>query len=215
MPLKKDLILGRIVVERGFVTEKQLEECYAIQAAVTADPDSTSAGIVMRPLIGILLDKGFVSHEQAAGVLEEQQRRVKVIEDQARQARIELGLGQLLVKYNKATQLQINKCLEIQKKMEEQGRTPVPRLGELLMEHGFVDAKTIQEVLRIQQKEVLLCTNCGKQFNVIGVEPGKAYKCRECGGIMMTREMLDSVGAEETMHGFELPTADAPPPADS
>jgi len=37
--------------------------------------------------------------------------------------------------------LQINKCLEIQLKMAEKGVSPIPRLGELLVEHGFVDKK--------------------------------------------------------------------------
>ena len=63
----------------------------------------------------------------------------------------DLEFGQLLVKLNKATQNQVNKCLEIQEKMAVQGRTPVPRLGELLVSHGYVDAKTVDEVLGLQK----------------------------------------------------------------
>ena len=64
----------------------------------------------------------------------------------------DLEFGQLLVKLNKATQNQVNKCLEIQQKMAAAGRDPVPRLGELLVSHGYVDAKTVEEVLSLQKR---------------------------------------------------------------
>jgi hypothetical protein len=64
----------------------------------------------------------------------------------------DLEFGQLLVKLNKATQNQVNKCLELQQKMAAEGRDPVPRLGELLVSHGYVDAKTVEEVLNLQKR---------------------------------------------------------------
>ena len=62
----------------------------------------------------------------------------------------DLEFGQLLVTLNKATQNQVNKCLELQAKFAAEGKNPVPRLGELLVSHGYVDAKTIEEILKIQ-----------------------------------------------------------------
>ena len=64
----------------------------------------------------------------------------------------ELEIGQLLVKHNRATQNQVNKCLEIQDKLSREGRTPLPRLGELLVSYGYVDAGTIDELLRLQRR---------------------------------------------------------------
>jgi len=64
----------------------------------------------------------------------------------------ELEIGQLLVKHNRATQNQINKCLEIQDKLAREGKTPLPRLGELLVSHGYVDAGTIEELVRLQRR---------------------------------------------------------------
>jgi len=63
----------------------------------------------------------------------------------------DLEFGQLLVKLNKATQNQVNKCLEIQAKKAAEGKGPVPRLGELLVSHGYVDAVTVAEVLALQK----------------------------------------------------------------
>ena len=64
----------------------------------------------------------------------------------------DLEFGQLLVKLNKATQNQVNKCLELQAKYAAEGKAPVPRLGELLVSHGFVDARTVADVLDLQHK---------------------------------------------------------------
>ena len=110
------------------------------------------------------------------------------------------------MKDNLATQLQINKCLEIQLKMAEKGTMPIPRVGELLVEHGFVDRKTVADVLKLQSKNVLYCTACARQYNVVGLEEGRAYRCKECGGVMLRREVLDTLKAEDTMFGFEMPT---------
>lgn len=63
----------------------------------------------------------------------------------------DLEFGQLLVKLNKATQNQVNKCLEIQAKAAAEGKQPVPRLGELLVSHGYVDARTVEETLALQR----------------------------------------------------------------
>ena len=64
----------------------------------------------------------------------------------------DLEFGQLLVKLNKATQNQVNKCLELQAKLAAAATGPVPRLGELLVQHGYVDAKTVDEILALQRR---------------------------------------------------------------
>ena len=90
--------------------------------------------------------------------------------------------------------------------MAEKGTMPIPRVGELLVEHGFVDRKTVADVLKLQSKNVLYCTACARQYNVVGLEEGRAYRCKECGGVMLRREVLDTLKAEDTMFGFEMPT---------
>ena len=65
----------------------------------------------------------------------------------------DLEFGQLLVKLNKATQNQVNKCLELQAKLKAAGTGPAPRLGELLVQHGYVDARTVDEILALQRRD--------------------------------------------------------------
>ncbi len=192
----KDLLLGQIAVERGLISKAQLEDCVRAQQKEK----------VPQPLGGLLVSRGLLKDEQLAGLLGEQSRRVEVLESFKKLQKADYLFGQLLVKDNLATQLQINKCLEIQLKMAEKGVTPIPRVGELLVEHGFVDRKTVADVLKLQSKNVLYCTACARQYNVVGLEEGRAYRCKECGGVMLRREVLDTLKAEDTMFGFEMPT---------
>jgi predicted RNA-binding Zn-ribbon protein involved in translation (DUF1610 family) len=203
----KDLLLGQLAVEKGYLTKAQLAEVMKEQQGGSNDPDATASPTKsVRPLGTLLLAKGFLKEQQLVSLLEEQSRRLEAVKNVQKLQKVDYLFGQLLVKYNLATMLQINKCLEIQLKMAEKGTTPIPRLGELLVEHGFVDKKTVADVLKMQDKDILFCTGCGRQYNVVGLEEGKAYKCKECGGVMLRRAMLESLRADETTFGFEMPT---------
>lgn len=203
----KELLLGQIAVEKGFLTRAQLAEVIKEQTGSTTDPNATiSPSKAPRPLGTLLLSKGFLKEQDLVALMEEQTRRLEAIRNCQNLQKVEYLFGQLLVKNNLATMLQINKCLEIQIKMAEQGKTPIPRLGELLVDHGFVDKKTVADVLKMQDKDILFCTGCGRQYNVVGLEEGKAYKCKECGGVMLRRALLESLRADETAFGFEMPT---------
>ncbi len=204
----KDLLLGQLAVEKGFLTKAQLDDVVKEQQGDgKVDPNATvSPSKSTRPLGTLLLSKGLIKEKDLVSLLEEQGRRLESVKNVQKMQKVEYLFGQLLVKYNLATMLQINKCLEIQIKMAEKGVTPIPRLGELLVEHGFVDKKTVADVLKMQDKDVLFCTGCGRQYNVVGLEEGKAYKCKECGGVMLLRGLLESLKADETTFGFEMPT---------
>jgi len=205
----KDLLLGQLAIEKGLLTQAQLSEVMKDQQDGKVDPNATvspSSDKGGRPLGTLLLSKGLIKEQDMVALLEEQSRRLESVKNVQKMQKVEYLFGQLLVKFNLATMLQINKCLEIQLKMAEKGVTPIPRLGELLVEHGFVDKKTVTDVLKMQDKDVLFCTGCGRQYNVVGLEEGKAYKCKECGGVMLKRALLESLKADETTFGFEMPT---------
>ena len=206
----KDLLLGQLAIEKGLITAAQLAEVVKEQQDGTKeDPNATvspTSARGSRPLGTLLLAKGMIKEQDLVALLEEQSRRLESVKNVQKMQKVEYLFGQLLVKYNLATMLQINKCLEIQLKMAEKGVSPIPRLGELLVDHGFVDKKTVADVLKMQDKDVLFCTGCGRQYNVVGLEEGKAYKCKECGGVMLKRALLESLKADETAFGFEMPT---------
>jgi hypothetical protein len=191
---EKDRLLGRLAVEKGLLTEAQLEACVKEQEA--APPSPRSLGV-------LLVSKGLLSEQDLVALVEEQDRRSQTLEDYRSIREADFLFGQLLVKHNKATQLQVNKCLQVQKQMAEKGARPVPRLGEILVEHGFVDRATVAEILKLQDKQVLACAGCGRQFNVVGFEAGRTYRCEACGGTLARQSPPESLRADETWHGLE------------
>ena len=144
MPTPLDALLGRIAVERGLISEAQLESALRIQGAA---PEGS------RTLDSILKDQGVLSDRQLGELSEERERRMKTMAAYGEMSKEELEFGQLLVKHHRATQNQVNKCLEIQQKLAGEGRQPVPKLGELLVSHGYVDAATVEEMLKLQHKD--------------------------------------------------------------
>jgi hypothetical protein len=138
-----DALLGRIAVERGLISEAQLESGLRV---LGASPEGS------RTLDSILKEQGVLSDRQLEDLAEERDRRMKTMAAYGEMAREELEFGQLLVKHHRATQNQVNKCLEIQQKLAGEGRQPVPKLGELLVSHGFVDAATVRDMLKLQHK---------------------------------------------------------------
>jgi len=191
---RRDAILGRLAIEKGLLSEKQIRECLR---------DSRAS---RKSLEEILLARGLIRPGDLEGLLRERERRFPSGASAPAEPEQDYLFGQLLVKLNKATQLQINKCLEIQRRRAEQGVRPIPRLGELLVEHGYVDRATVAEILRLQDKRMFACTGCGRQVNVLDTEGERTYRCGDCGGTLVRRDRPESLRADETFFGFELPT---------
>ncbi len=191
---KRDALLGRMAVEKGLISQAQLEASLHEQERT---PDTLGE---------ILVRHGTLKADELRSLLAEQEKRVQALDDFQSLQKVEYLFGQILVRYDFATQLQINKCLEAQQKMAEKGVRPLPRLGELLLEHGFVDPKTISKVLTMQQKALLRCGACGRSYNVVGVESGRRYLCKSCGAPLSPQVEGDSLSADDTMFGFELPS---------
>ena len=183
-----------MAVEKGLITQAQLEDTLKTQER---SPHTLGE---------ILLQKGRLKPEQLQALLDEQEKRVQALDDFQQMQKVEYLFGQILVRRSLATQLQINKCIEIQQKMAEKGQRPLPRLGEILLEHGFIDRQTVAEVLQMQQKALLLCPTCGKRYNVVGVEANRRYQCKACGGILAAQKDGESLSADDTLFGFELPS---------
>jgi len=198
---QKDEILGRLAVERGVITGEQL-------AALRKEQEAGAPGAEPRPLGELLLEKGLVGRKDLDALLEEQGRRDAAMAGFQKLQKVEYLFGQLLVKNNLATQLQVNKCLEVQIRLAERGTSPIPRLGELLVEHGFVDRRTVARILRMQDKDPLACPACGKQVNVPSSEEGRTHRCPGCGAPLIRPLPLDSIRAEDASFGSGLPSED-------
>ena len=149
MEMGWDSLLGQIAVERGLLTGSQLAK---VLDEITPRKTAQKAASTGKPLGVTLVAKGLISDKDLIGLLEEQGRRMQVLESFRIMRKREFLIGQLLVKSNKATQNQINKCLEVQQQKAERGEDPIPRMGELLASYGYVDQKTVEEMLTMQNQ---------------------------------------------------------------
>lgn len=205
MSKETDLLLGKMAIEKGWINYEQLTQVIRAQEreVMEADPEKTQGRGVGRPLGVVMTATGLITDRQLLDLYEELRTRIESLRHYRLIEKSESMLGQLLVENRHCTQNQINKCLEIQRKMAEQGVTPVPRLGEVLVEHGFVTAETIRSLLKEQNKTVMYCMGCKASYNVVGVKEGKQYKCRKCGEVLLSETFLKTLKVDETAMGSE------------
>src|SRR5262245_13311269 len=106
---KRDALLGRLAIEKGLITQAQLEDALREQER---SPHTLGE---------ILVKRGSVKDVELQPLLAEHERRVAALDEFQDMQKVEYLFGQILVRQSYATQLQVNKCLEIQQKMAEKG----------------------------------------------------------------------------------------------
>jgi tetratricopeptide (TPR) repeat protein/predicted Ser/Thr protein kinase len=173
-----ETIVGKVLIERGWVTREQVVEC--LKQITTVD-DAGAEGNRSR-LTDMLVSRGIVRESQIEAVREEVS---KILESSTEYAVVRKGdaqLGQLLVKAGHATKEQLVEALSIQQHAASKGGL-VPRLGEILLQKGYCTFAAIEEVIRSQkQKTPLQCSSCGAGYQVIDYDPRKRYLCKKCTG---------------------------------
>jgi hypothetical protein len=136
------LLLGRIAVEKGYLQPRDLDRCVREQVG---DP-LCRGGRFMAPLGEILVSRGYLSGAQLGEVLDEQRRRLDA--PLPGEGRVEDVLfGRRVVKERLASESAVNAALRLQAVMEELGVPSVPRLGQLLVERGCLDAEDVERLL--------------------------------------------------------------------
>jgi serine/threonine protein kinase/TolA-binding protein len=188
-------LLGRIAIERGFITPEQLRICVQEQAL------ATEAGADPRSLGVLLVEKGFLSESQLETLLEDQKARFQKPGPNQRSRQEDALFGKLIAQNNLASPRQINECLRLQAEAEERGESP-PRLGELLVQKGYVSQEAITKLLALQQKVILTCLRCNVKYNVSAYAEGREYRCKKCNEVLTRPKAIDSVHVEESVHDF-------------
>mgnify|MGYP000008797658 CR=1 FL=1 len=133
------LLVGRIAVEKGFLKPRDLDRCVRAQVG---DP-FRRGGRFMPPLGEILVDRGHLTRGQLEEVLGEQRRRM----DAAAGGRGGALFGQRVVREGLASPRAVHAALRLQAVMEEIGLETRPRLGQLLVERGCLEAGDVDRLL--------------------------------------------------------------------
>ncbi len=196
MAVHSDILLGRIAVERGWVTQEQLSRCLKEQASVSTRQAS--------PLGDILQKHAFLTSSQVEDLLEEQKRRLSDLVDLGDSEMEDALLGQLLIKQGLVTERQIYESLRLQ--AERAGETGKEiSLGEILVEKNYLASDLIETAQIMQKRELLVCASCGAQYSTLGSETARKYSCKKCGSILEREERYFRPGETSGVVRIDLP----------
>jgi len=177
-----ETIVGKVCVERGWVTREQLVDCLR-QVATTTDTPSVEGS--KSRLTDMLIAKGLVTAEQMAALREEVSR---ILANESAYTVVRKGdtaLGQILVGAGACTKEQVIEALSIQQHLADKGGD-VPRLGEVLLQKGHVTFAALEDALQSQNgKTVLHCVSCRSQYAVLDFNTRKKYLCKKCSGALL------------------------------
>jgi tetratricopeptide (TPR) repeat protein/predicted Ser/Thr protein kinase len=178
-----ETIVGKVCIERGWVTREQLVDCLKEISSVD-EPAPEGSGSKSR-LTDMLVARGLVKGEQMEALRDEV---AKILESSASYTVVRKSdstLGQILVKTGKITKEQLIESLSIQQFAASKGGA-VPRLGEVLIQKGYVTFAVIEEAVRSQKEKVVLhCSACGAGYQVVDYDPKKKYLCKKCTGALV------------------------------
>ncbi|RME74609.1 MAG: serine/threonine protein kinase [Planctomycetota bacterium] len=156
--LLEDIIYGKIAIQKGWVSEDQVQKCFAIQKA---SQYKISLG-------ELLLLKDYISEDNHKLILEEIKKyqsqggefsldylKSKVKESHSFQ---NIKFGEMALKKLLVTSEQVQECLEIQKEMRKRGIEK--KLGEVMMEKSYISDFHVKKIISaIQEGDSQLIEN--------------------------------------------------------
>jgi len=103
--------------------------------------------------------------------------------------------GHELIEAGLANADQINQVLAEQDRRRKAGKKA--RIGELMVELGFLTNAQVMSVLKKQKKHVLFCPQCKTPYNINLRDLGKNFKCASCNAL------VEVPATEEALQEFD------------
>ncbi len=189
-----DTIVGKVCLEKGWVTREQLVECLRECGSSVEDSPSSSS---RSRLSDILVSRGIVKPDDMAQ-LHQQVSKILQNSDQFTVVRnSDTSLGHLLVRQGAVKKEHLIEALSMQNYAASKGGPP-PRLGEILLQKGYVSFSAVEQALGLQkQKQPIVCTICGATYQVLDYDPKRKYLCKKCTGPLLPPQQATTDIPEE------------------
>jgi len=165
-----DFLLGRIALEKGYVTKEELQDSLTFQER---NPS--------RQLGWIMINRGYLSQEKLDELLSIQKKAIDTRLKGDIVDKDSVLFGRFLVQKDLITEYQLNECIRILARMAELGITPVPHMSQILMKRGYIDQKKLDMAELLQSEDLYSCPNCMKRLDTkIASKDQDTYTCPSC-----------------------------------
>ncbi|MBI5367991.1 MAG: hypothetical protein HZA54_13205 [Planctomycetes bacterium] len=175
--MANDLLLGRMAVARGLISNAQLDEAMAEQAGRTPKP----------PLGALLVARGWLRQETLDGLMQSQDKLLRVRDPLTRERLEDRTLSQIILREKMAPPEAVNRAQEQQAKSESGGR--FRRLGDILVQRGDLTWEQLGRALEIQMLTVRFCPMCAAALPA-GPDPDAPVACPRCASQVMSHSAL-------------------------
>lgn len=182
------VLLSRLAIEKGIVSQSQIDECQRLRKA-SADP---------LPIGELLLRMGYITGDQFKQLMLLQRQ-----EAEAKGEAEEAGrFGRMIVARGFATPAQVQRCLRVQAQLAEEGVHK--NLGQIMVEEGLITPAQVKSLLGDQDQVIALCPQCGEKYNVMRAWIGRS-KCPGDGVVLAEADPHHSIGVIATVAAEEHP----------
>ena len=181
MTASGDLLFGKIALTEKFCTQKQIDECTRLQLQLQSPHQPA-------PRLGdLLVEKGCLTPDQHAKILEIQQQNLDLVDPLVKKRKESVLFGKLAIKVGLVTADEVNQCLRLQAEPNE-----MRSLGEILVAKGFLTAVQVKDILNKQLKKIMSCPACKLSFTVLTLSEGKRIDCPKCKGPLKEGKQSDT-----------------------
>ena len=179
-PRHKEILFGRIAHSMGLVSPEQVQGIVDLQMSEQADKK-----------IGQLMeDAGLLTAQQVELVLRQQHQNLTRPHPNLSTTVGESLMGHLAIKHGYITEEQLFECVALQSIRGEDGK--YVRLGQVLLEKGYMRLKDIVMVLQMQKKRMARCPGCGGRFTMPDILARSAV-CPNCGVPLKANQAMEEI----------------------
>jgi serine/threonine protein kinase/formylglycine-generating enzyme required for sulfatase activity len=173
--VQSEVLLGKVLLDKGILTREQLEKALSLQIRQTG-----------KTLPHVLVSEGLVTREALRSAMADAQMQGRRRTGKDRRKKEDEKLGALAVEMGFTSPAEVEQTLSLRNALEAHGI--YKDLGELLFEKGHINRSQFDSLLAELKlrymREVQTCPDCGKKYNVAGLEPGRQFRCRVCQTVM-------------------------------
>lgn len=195
-----EILLGKLALQEGYLTQAHLVGLLREQGACPG-----------KALTELLVERHFLSKEELDGLLRRQAANLERPSDYSPEPRHLTLLGKEAVRRGWITQDELNEAIRDQGVLEAEGN--LKRLGEVLVEKGYLSHAQVVELLGRQGKTLASCPTCGGQYNVAGAGDPAGARCPKCGTSLAPAQAASRIAAAGTFFGVPAVPPATPSPA--